>query len=150
MSVPLNINPTSNNLTLRPTLLLHLNYCYKPAHTNMGTKIPGYERSRERKFQGTFVPRERKATSQLITRSCHHTVNSSHCQLLTSEHITKPPVVTFSSARRSGSTQKHRSTWIAYLRQVSIQQDIRNAVQFGLVIRVQCVQYRSHRRQRNS
>ena len=45
----------------------------KPAHTNMGTKVPGHERSqerkfpgtfneraRERKFQGTFVPREQK------------------------------------------------------------------------------------------
>ena len=26
----------------------------------MGTKVPGYERSQERKFPGTFVPRERK------------------------------------------------------------------------------------------
>jgi len=39
----LNINPTSsNNLALRPTLLLCLNCCHKTAHTNMG--------SRERKF----------------------------------------------------------------------------------------------------
>ena len=37
-----------------------LNCCYKPAHTNMGTKVPGYERSQERKFPRTFVLRERK------------------------------------------------------------------------------------------
>ena len=47
----LNINPTSsNNLTLRSTLLLCLNCCYKTAHTNIGTKVPGtkglgYEKS---------------------------------------------------------------------------------------------------------
>jgi len=36
--------------------------CYKTAHANrpMGTKVPGNERAREGKFQGTFIPHERK------------------------------------------------------------------------------------------
>jgi len=51
------LNPTSsNNLTLRPTLLLRLNCRYKTAHATMGTKVPGNERSWKRKFPGTFVP----------------------------------------------------------------------------------------------
>jgi len=40
----LNINPTSsNNLTLRPTLLLGLNCCYKTLQANMGTTVPRNE-----------------------------------------------------------------------------------------------------------
>jgi len=38
---------------------------------------------------------ELKATSQLVTRSSRHTVMSSHSQLVTSERITKSPVVIF-------------------------------------------------------
>jgi len=62
------IRPTSNVLCAVPQLWAHqrqrdgrrVNCCYKPAHTNMGTKVPGYERSQERKFPGTFVLQERK------------------------------------------------------------------------------------------
>jgi len=50
-------------------------------------------------------------------RSTRHTSVSSHSQLVTSEHITKPPVVIYLSARRSGGTQKQYSTRTAYLRQ---------------------------------
>ena len=74
----------------------------------------------------------KSATSHLVTRSSRHTVMSSHgelvtgqlvtrasrhSQLVTSEHITKPPVVIFLSAHRSDSTQKQCSTRTAYLRQ---------------------------------
>jgi len=60
--------------------------------------------------------------SHLVTRSCRHPVNLSpvnlspcvlsHSQLVTSEHITKPPLVNFLYAHRSDSTQiKQCSTW---------------------------------------
>jgi len=60
---------TYNNLTPRHTIgsyyyLLRLNCCYKQAHTNMETKVPGNERSREQKFPGTFVLRELNERAQ--------------------------------------------------------------------------------------
>jgi len=60
-----------------------------------------------------------RSTHNRSTRhwSTHHTSTSSHSQLFTSEHITKPPVVIFLSARQSDSTQKQCSTRMAYLRQ---------------------------------
>jgi len=78
---------------------------------------------------------------QLVTHASRNTVSSSR------EYITKTPVVKFfiCTARRSGNTQKRCSTWMAYLRQASIQQDIRNAVQFGLVIWVSCNSNRNSR-----
>ena len=53
-----------------------------------------------------------KATSQLVTRSSRHTVISSHGQLVTSEHITKPPVpvVIIYMPSASGDIQKQCST----------------------------------------
>jgi len=45
-----------------------------------------------------------KATSQLVTRSTRHTHVSSHSQLVTSEHITKPPVPVVIICTSSGET----------------------------------------------
>jgi len=83
----------------------------------------------------------------LVTRSCRHTVNSSpvnlsHTRLVTQStrrkraHNKATSRNFFSAAHRSCSTQKQCSTWTAYLRQASIQQNIRNANagQFGLII----------------
>jgi len=56
----------------------------------------------------------------LVTRSTRHqstrhTCVSSKSQLVTSEHITKPPVIIFLSACRTCSTQKQCSTRTAYV-----------------------------------
>ena len=60
-------NPTSsNNLTLRPTLLLRLNCCYKTAHANMGTKVPENERYQELSFPRNESSRERKGPGMKV------------------------------------------------------------------------------------
>jgi len=89
-----------------------------------------------RTHDGTLARGVVQATGRLpshghvVTRSTRHTRVSSHSQLVTSEHITKPPVVIFLSERWSGSTQKQCSTRTVYL--------------------TASMQYRSHWRRRSS